>query len=981
MFTFQSSLLEKIISSKRKELVEIAKSYHIQSTKRQNMTKIILKIMKAFNKKVVNSTHPKGKLRVIEIKSFKKIISKNKRSLVDIANKTKLENVKSMTTKMLKKELIISQSKKYNITSIGAPFFEQIGAEWIYNDPHFLGKSIDYLSILLMKTSSDTAFLILSFLEKPKNNVPVYEWKTGLSIGKPHLEKEIEKEKELHETHDHACTFGKCINKFKKSHLYRREYHQFDYEYETSYFSKNYHPGLVKGHLTDVFDVWGLENKLVTKFNLVDGWYNKVVTIKSGNCLKDSLFKMRELIIKKYSDLLPFIKFGAVNNKKEFKRLANSIDDHDIESLQYFNFLLSTASVMFINTEGEIVYSSETKFDQYIPSFYTCFFLIEANNDGVTGHVSPINFGILKSNQIPYKRYLTTIKKLYGKEPSLKGTKQVKDYVGKPWKKTYFFQYLSEHCVFKMDQNELVKSSTFLQRIKNKKGTGIDYLVSEPFTPHEKDIFDNSEVQAFMRLETDHTQVSLKENNETVVVTGFAKIISNILKNKHSSQYLEFLDQHPEKNMKNEKIAKRGNINTLRYNEENANILPKKSLKSHMIEAFTNDYFTEMNIDSDDEKERINANSAFETNLAGKRLDGAVCYNHMNIDKKNCPFNSSQYSVVLLVEFKDIGALHLESISQGIWYHLFLKLKCDYVLISTLYNNIIFKHKILSNKKHEYSLIYNDTIYLSKGFRHFDIITHFGFNFDGKPLSSKGFEKSWETRNLIFEKEKKNITFNLPHTYAVENKIDVYGALNDVAIKKSNFILIKSLSIIIQIIKKGYDDVHLLYGPHQIAVEQKTKSNYVRFDPQKLKIWKPIDTTYNIKLSLSDDDDNNEDKWGALGPDDIDDSDDPRYHTSDWEYRTADECEISDYEEKRMQHISNYEDNIDPRMIGLWDYVDQMMYRKIKVYDGYGKRKTVKKEKLKLLEDLKENELQAYLKYEWIEKADFEQIQQSRKNK
>ena len=152
---------------------------------------------------------------------------------------------------------------------------------------------------------------------------------------------------------------------------------------------------------------------LTTSFSLTPGWYDKVIEHWQGESIWYSLSIMRDLIEKKYGrEYLDTINFGNIKyNADEWNRLSKPVimsDPYNAHSLYQFAFLLSTFSIYFINTKGEIVFDlfPETHIDpDIVTAPYTCFFLIETIKMKPTSKqfymIKPIEFGIIDRKMKP----------------------------------------------------------------------------------------------------------------------------------------------------------------------------------------------------------------------------------------------------------------------------------------------------------------------------------------------------------------------------------------------------------------------------------------------------------------------------------------------------------------------------------------------------------------------------------------------------
>ena len=293
-----------------------------------------------------------------------------------------------------------------------------ISSRYRYRDPHRCGK-IDlknfFLQILLQLTNcEDTAGHILKFLITPHDSteLPLMTkleqelYASNIRMAREELRELHMKGVEYHSDNCRFCDFYECVNIPQQSYLLANFGNvEREESYEAEMAMGDYYEGKYEFLMKDDYTK--------THFNLVPGWYSQSISVESGNSLKASLFKMREMILSKYEYLfqtLPeeaiydtHVTFGVVNDEEEFNKTVNDLDPHNIKSLEYFRYLLSTDLVFFIDRTGKKVYDIYSRHvsSSFIYSFYACFFLIELNNDGRTLRVNPLNFGILKDNINP----------------------------------------------------------------------------------------------------------------------------------------------------------------------------------------------------------------------------------------------------------------------------------------------------------------------------------------------------------------------------------------------------------------------------------------------------------------------------------------------------------------------------------------------------------------------------------------------------
>ena len=167
------------------------------------------------------------------------------------------------------------------------------------------------------------------------------------------------------------------------------------------------------------------------KFKLANNWYSQVRHLDS-NSVKAAVIEMRNMIRQQYAPILKYVKFGAINDDNKFEDSLYGLYDNKMNALNYFQYLLSTRNVYFIDREGKIVYGdyhSNTYISQGIslfPGFYSAFFLIESNPDGSV-QISPVNFGILSELAQPDAsiKSLKTTTKIFSR--SIKQGEYVRD--------------------------------------------------------------------------------------------------------------------------------------------------------------------------------------------------------------------------------------------------------------------------------------------------------------------------------------------------------------------------------------------------------------------------------------------------------------------------------------------------------------------------------------------------------------------------
>ena len=778
-YYYQPQLLDDIFSQKNKtNLIKYAKKFSVRSNKSTKIKDLIINIFTEASKLF------EGREDVFRVKSsfVQKVLGYNKAHLIKRATKSSVKNVNKMTAKALKKEIILKKSKtivddpqRINNHTTSAVYFGPITFEesftrcseydpaffrlstlynkerYFYSDPQMPynrsnpnNYQKDFNDIFTKLLNSDVASIIVDFLTFIDGPVgPVYSMKESQKITEKERS-EIDEHTRLHNKRGHYCTYETCMNVFKKSLFYNITYktkprkNKKEPTFWDTLGDKLY-PKVVKDSYVENM------RRGYDSFDLVPGWYSQVIPIKSGNCLKDSLFKMRELILNEYAPILKNIKFGAINNYKEFTELSNSLDDHDISSLDYFPYLLSTRSVYFINRKGQMIYRSVRGSRIDIPVFYKVFFLIEDNNDGLTGHISPINFGIMNKAIIPSQSFLTKIKKLYGKDP---------------WLEPEFKQYFNSVCEMKINLDKekklKVQDNLRIQKVKH-------------FSSKSKIIYKNQNLRRFFRKMREHGEKAKLMINETDVSQTFRSIIGDVFYN--NPEYWK-MDTNPEKNGSNFYDSDFKIFETLNLKEH-------KNLENSHIEEFYKSRGKACSFDS-------------------KRLDNAVCYNLQNLKSEN-----GKYKVLLLIEYKDVGLLKPSTLAQVVFYHLFMNLDCKYLLVSTIYNNIVLKHSLKETKKNEwkhvYEIIYNDTEYLDKGISSEKI---------------KYWFENMKADNGSCTLIKSNIVQNATGLKCMLPKVIGWSRTkNDAEMPLPEYVAIKSLKyIMFELLKKEYEKEHEKHG-------------------------------------------------------------------------------------------------------------------------------------------------------------------------
>ena len=499
-FTIQRSTFIEIAGASKKELLDMSEVEKLDGiTSRVTKSTLAIKLLLNASKKYYEEYFS------ISDKIIKKMYKKTRKGLENMAKKAGIKQISKKNIAQLRISIFDEKSKKKtrvknesrtigikkitkkHLQRIGSPFFiEDENGDYQYNDPFLTGNDLysEYLIILKRLTTDVTAEHILNFLtDSTKISPPLYDGRTEAEFLNNKWRDQDEEFDLKHADHS-DCEFHKCFNIFQNF----RYYNEFagykfcgDRDIDDPFdYGKHIHKENYKVLNHDVFEELE-ENYKLTSYPLVSGWRSKLVYIPNGNCLKDSLFKMREMILEKYSDVIELSSFGVINDEKRFTELANSIDDHDIDSLDYFNFLLSTGSVHFIDHDGRPIYKTTTS-SLLVPTFYHCFFLIETNKDGITGHISPIDFGILKTAEQPTLSPMTSLKRLYGHE----------DYTGvEDWIRDYFYR-----------GNGLIQVKLKVDTKKILKINNNPFCVSRKLTESEKKFIEWDDLDEFTSLVT-----------------------------------------------------------------------------------------------------------------------------------------------------------------------------------------------------------------------------------------------------------------------------------------------------------------------------------------------------------------------------------------------------------------------------------------------------------------------------------------------
>ena len=721
----------------------------------RSLSKNVLQIMHIVLQSVRKSYSVKRNPDVIFIRQIdlKNIILMNREETVKISKQMNIETAKKRMSQLkvtiLDKNQQENQQEKRYQKMLKSRFFEEIidkkyGNEFKYNDIYVLSSSKNIINDLKSEVSAsssmskDTFQIVEEFTTASRKLPPLcsnYK-KTATAIKEIYTHTGIHKQDE-----DHICTYEKCFNVFKKERFYEPylyNFNQDDVEDEfDDWFSEKYY--LIRER--SLHPLPQDENlKKRDKFRLVPGWETQIVPIESGNCLKDSLFKMREMILEKYSDILEFNQFGVVNDEKEFTRLANSIDDHDVESLDYFSFLLSTGSVYFINSEGFEVHNSINHGNLMVPNFYSCFFLIEENDDG-TGHISPINFGILTKKCRPFSCKMTSIQKFYGKKK--KKTKDnrntscswVDDLVD--WAESEFLHEngsMSAAEINRLDNNFMLSRDSNGQEI---------WITTERMPENARFIYQITKDKILSYMENmQKYRISKKDgsrlsdtpqdfkNNLAESLTGEAwqRIFDTCIRENDDEE-----DNDYKKYLKN--VEQTLTNNNPRDFDPDSDMKKKKLFKT----LETNNTFKKF-VKKNKDHENITKSLRKGLRKGQKQIDNNIYYDCSDITKKVVSF---EYKNISVVEYKQPGLLDLFTPVQALYYHIAPNQDCKYIVCTSFLNNIIYKHS-MKKEKHVFKIIWNDTIYrLDGGFDNKLLCGFFGFKTNG--TSIKNWEKYKET--------------------------------------------------------------------------------------------------------------------------------------------------------------------------------------------------------------------------------------------
>ena len=387
MITFNQSTFEELVNKKKKDLIDDAQGLKLSIT-RKTVSELIIDIL--------SKTQTGKDTRKLSIDRFRVILKSRKPALISISSKLSLKLGKRPTVKKLKIAIVNEESEEIKriieYKDLIDKYFKKDDDSglFLYTDPHKINSSP------------------LSPIDTPESDIPFM----NVSEKKQYVRRIVKAEDELIEKYT-----GKDINFYKDVNTFQPSYTLSTWNdpdgIEVWHHSKMW-PFLGEPSWKNAYNDTD-ENKV--HFDLVPGWYSQVESVESGNSLKSSLFRMREMILEKYNFIInpeqypaykqqsvvkQFIDFGAIKNEKLFTKLVNDLDPHDIESLHYFKYLLSTDYVFFIDTTGRIIYDNyaERIDPTMMTSYYVALFLIDTNDDG-TGRIRPINFGVLENNKIP----------------------------------------------------------------------------------------------------------------------------------------------------------------------------------------------------------------------------------------------------------------------------------------------------------------------------------------------------------------------------------------------------------------------------------------------------------------------------------------------------------------------------------------------------------------------------------------------------
>ena len=864
---FRFATLSNIVMKKRPVQLKMLKKLTRKVDRSMNVAKIMLQLLRCEDREIDYK-----RLQIYHLLPENKIweiLKMNKRSLLKKARELNISRRYKKNVKQLKLEIIQLLSIKHEKDGkrypgeIGEPYFKrkcfnhcyfkdwEIGEIFEYNDPHLLCNDANKLNDELSKVFiPDISKMIANQINAKycENKLQLHDYETGNELYERRIKEIRSKNVEKHDSHQHLCTYEECVNKLNPACTYS-EYHynlwdtyddeMLEEEIEAKIdenekiFFESMRNKYYRGINFRSIKAYSESSNKQTTFQLCENWYSKVVPIESGNCLKDSLFKMREMILEKYSDVIDQIYLGVVNDEKEFTRLANSIDDHSISSLDYFPFLLSTLRVYFIDTDGHIVYRTGRVRSDTIGSFYTCFFVIEQNEDEKTGHISPVNFGILKEDSLPQFQYETKITHLYGDKNDDEGSAFWKDN-----KKTHkVFQHTFEWL---HNGNNTVKVNDNIDNrmdfLRSRNGnlftssiafdSAVDQTILDIYR-HREMAERNDQIESWNgdrgNKKTDRPKKSIQNTqiNERLIAGSIENILSDCIANDNNEY--EWIAKDAEKKLNNHN----DDNSVFRLMEYSENELNDPGLKKHLIakdlEPFYKKYsHNDALIKSMSEQMRKESEKKFNS----KQYDNGFCYKLLHVtrgkkDEKDNEFADKEieFKVLVFFEYKTIGAMNIEGVRQSLLYHAYLKMKCNFVFVTNFVNWIGYTH-CLENKRNVYELFYNDTIFLDKGFSHEELTACFGFNKTGKSLSNKGWKDCYKIMKETISTSKniawtRAIPVKNDGTYIKNVSIMIQGVHKIIPLHR--FTSTMGLFISVVAIREEYKNIHEKYGEHQPA--------------------------------------------------------------------------------------------------------------------------------------------------------------------
>ena len=427
MINFKISTIKKLVNSKKSTLINKAKALGVKY-RGKNVKNLILDILQYISDTtIVNETvyDRMDKEYLTTLLGMKKAQLK--------AEAGRIEDLKpwieGKTRKRLLNMIIENVAESVSTDHFDPEFFSINESsdefKYVYDDPHMIREEKEDFNYFLMKeldkhVNVNVAGIIADFVTAPEgersDKQPLETHTFEHFVTDIRRDQFLEKRNHKrwhsglsstghdHEHHDGVCKYNECVNVMKKSYMYDVDvYGGSARNSDTSELVAM--QKLSKSVYGDMAPVASGFNKAGDHFNFVNGWYSQVHHMDS-NSFKPAVIKMREMIIEKYASIIPNIKFGAIHDEEKFQQLLAGLDDNDIGSLEYLQFLLSTPYVYFINNQGRIVY--DCKFTRnyqddgiaLFPGMYKAFFLIEQNSDGSV-QISPVNFGILANRTIP----------------------------------------------------------------------------------------------------------------------------------------------------------------------------------------------------------------------------------------------------------------------------------------------------------------------------------------------------------------------------------------------------------------------------------------------------------------------------------------------------------------------------------------------------------------------------------------------------